>query len=341
MGSFNTACFVTRQTITPGDEVVIIPIVQSTNNRPITIVNTKTQEEMQVFSSFQSTCYPTGFWQYYGLFIKGTYYDYGRFEISKDPDNVRRLKNLLISLSDDMFLSKRGENKYHDLGMDPPSVDESSSDEKVLEEWDTLYDGIFEGRVFTKTYFGNPAQFSVAVMLKITYDELINMARKETLYNGIKCTVDELCVEAINEQLSTLRTYYNCLIDANAENVGFAMLPIITSAPSRALAGLGAIGLKDFYTAHLYEQSNVLESEIADLVSSPGKCTVVPPNIKHLISWQVENLIVNLSLSLMEIRIEPTYYTGQDYDNTNGKKFKKLVSTVCAAHNKALNARYE
>ena len=341
MGSFNTACFVTRQTITPGDEVVIIPILQSANSRPVTIVDTKTQQAMQVFSAFQSTCYPTGFWQYYGLFIKGIYDDYGCFKISKEPDNLRRLKNLLISLKEDMFRTEQGENKYHDLEMTPPNVDESSTYEKVLEEWDTLYEGIFESRVFAKTYFGNPAQFSVAVMLKLTYDELINMVRKETLYSGIKCTIDELCVEAINQQLSTLKSYYNCLIDANAENVGIAMLPIITSAPSRALGGMGAIGLQDFCAEYPNEHSDVLESEIADLVSVPGKCTVVPPYIKNLISWQVENLIVNFALSLMEIRIEPTYYTGQDYDNSNGKKFKKLVSTVCAAHIKALKKRYE
>lgn len=63
MGSFNTACFATRQTITPGDEVVLIPISQNTSGKPINIFQPD-GKKLQVFGCFDTTCYPTAFWDY-------------------------------------------------------------------------------------------------------------------------------------------------------------------------------------------------------------------------------------------------------------------------------------
>lgn len=48
-----------------------------------------------------------------------------------------------------------------------------------------------------------------------------------------------------------------------------------------------------------------------------------------------------MALALMEVRIEPMYYVGQDYDNTGGKKFKQFLYTVSDAHTFALNRRMD
>lgn len=62
--------------------------------------------------------------------------------------------------------------------------------------------------------------------------------------------------------------------------------------------------------------------------------------VKPIVEWPMKNLLVNAALSLMEIRIEPTYYVGQDYSNDIGVMYKKFVTNVSKTHTKFLKEKY-
>lgn len=340
MGSFNTACFATRQTITPGDEVVLIPISQNTSGKPINIFQSD-GKKLQVFGCFDTTCYPTAFWDYYGLFLTGVYDDYGRFEINREPENIKRLKSLLISLKTDLFQTELGENEYHDLAVRTPDVSEDTIEDKVISEWEELHNGIFQGRAFIKKFFGQPAQFSLAVILKVTYDELIKMMKNQKLYSGAKCSVEGLAIETFQSQNRCMGSFKG-LEDPVSELVNF-FARSIKSAPRRIIGGISCFGLEDL------DESPISDEQLHELItayhefinSNEENVQIMVPIIKKIIGWQLENFIAHMALSELEIRIEPTYYVGQDYDNSIGKKFKKLVSAVSNAHSKALKERYE
>ena len=117
----------------------------------------------------------------------------------------------------------------------------------------------------------------------------------------------------------------------------------IKSAPRRIIGGISCFGLEDL------DESPISDEQLHELItayhefinSNEENAQIMVPIIKKIIGWQLENFIAHMALSELEIRIEPTYYVGQDYDNSIGKKFKKLVSAVSNAHSKALKERYE
>ena len=103
MGSFNTSCMVSQQVIVPGAETIILPIQQQATYEPVEI--SKDGKEMSQFGFAHTTCYPTAFWGYAGPMIRGTYDDYGRFNIDDTVEN----KINLISFFNELIYSVSSE----------------------------------------------------------------------------------------------------------------------------------------------------------------------------------------------------------------------------------------
>lgn len=119
MGSFNTTCFASGQTIAPKDKCFVLPIIQSHTSKPVEL--THSGETFKRYGATGSTTSPEAFWQAFGSFVKATYDDYGNVTLSKSLENRRSLVQFFITLARCAAVVTQGENRYHDVPFDFPS----------------------------------------------------------------------------------------------------------------------------------------------------------------------------------------------------------------------------
>ena len=124
MGCFNDVCRISGLPIAYTDEVVVYHIIE--NGRA-------------------DNCYPWSNYSLIGLPYIGKYNDYGGYE-----DIDLKQKNLIYTL--DLYRKyaaklEVGENKYHDIPVDPATLDHES-----------MHEAIWEGRLFVKTHGMKPSE---------------------------------------------------------------------------------------------------------------------------------------------------------------------------------------
>lgn len=188
MGSFNTTCFVSQQTIVPGAKCIILPIIQQSTYDEIELISPDNSFETSVFGHAHTTCYPTCFWGYYGPLITGTYYDYGKFEIDNSSENIQSLKFLFNKLLSDSFKTKQGENEYHDHAFDMSSLYSTETEysfEQLIGIWDEIWMVTGEHRLFVRNYKHQPRSMQFAVMHQILGRFLINMVSNEKSWDAV------------------------------------------------------------------------------------------------------------------------------------------------------------
>ena len=114
MGSFNTTCFATQQTISEGNTCYVLPIKQNSGYNGVSL--TKGEKTAVGSAVASSTCYSDCFWQPFGGFIKATYADYGQVEIDfTDEENKNKVNALFKELNKSVFVTLAGENPSHDV----------------------------------------------------------------------------------------------------------------------------------------------------------------------------------------------------------------------------------
>ena len=335
MGSFNTACFASRQVITPGDQVVLIPIMQYVGE-PVEIIDRfKTGESLFPLAPFQTTCYSTCFWRYFSQFIEAEYDDYGEFTFTESPDNIERVRHMLKKLGDEMFETKLGENQYHDVAINIPKIDDNSDLEAIKLAWGEIMNGVFESRVFVKNFYGRPVAFSIASMLRITFDELLSIVSKEKLYDGTKLDIDSMCIHGFKSGFSLFSD-----IDESTEKYLASNLVSLAFNNARYLGGYSGIEVEHPINSSKIDEDAALLAFRQYTTSGNKDFSAMVELVKPKVEWPMKNLLVNAALGRMEIRIEPSYYVGQDYSNDIGVMYKKFVTKVSKEHTKSLKEKY-
>ena len=183
MGSFNTTCFASRQTIAPRDECYVLPVIQARGYRPVDV---EFRGEKHAFYGVACTsCYPAALWTPYGGFIEAVYDDYGQV-VPKDTEiNRIRLLHFIRSLLAAPVKVSQGENTVHDVPFDlaefvstrpalVPYVANGSrfdaiipADATIFDElvtvWDYIWERAQEYRLFAADWDNivRPVQFSV------------------------------------------------------------------------------------------------------------------------------------------------------------------------------------
>jgi hypothetical protein len=89
VGSFNTICFASRQTISPGDGCLVMPVMGRTDYSPLTL--SREGREDRVFPMSGYRCYPDSFWTPLWGFFEAVYDDYGRVSLMDSVQARRRL----------------------------------------------------------------------------------------------------------------------------------------------------------------------------------------------------------------------------------------------------------
>src|ERR1035437_170793 len=321
MGSFNTTCFVTQQTISERNPCYIFPIKQNSGYNGVKL--TRGDKSAVGSSVASSTCYSDCFWKPVGGFIKATYADYGQVEIDfTDEENKKKVNALFKELSREVFVTHVGENECHDV-----LFNISDCKEKPIQEiWEYLWTAaVHELRVFMIPYQDNsPRQFTFAIISEQAYDYLLNSIETSKNYNGIsnsRNTAIDGFSAAIEARMADFDTpdKHEGKYAEGGKGYDSMRSHIASEVIRRAIEGCSNVHIPFYLLDDSYSFSEEVLKE--GKLSDENKAKV-----KSLMEFGY----IMLGLDDMNIKISPMVYSGQDYSNAIGKAYAKMIKTVSA-----------
>lgn len=332
MGSFNTSCMVSQQTIVPGAHAVILPISQQATYNPVEL--TKGGKELSQYGFAHTSCYPTAFWGYAGPMIRGEYDDYGRFELFDTPENKSNLVSFFNTLLKDAFTTKQGENQYHDHAFDIHAIYDSKkqySFEELVAVWEKVWDVSQENRLFVSNYQGNARNLHFGVVHQAAADFLIDYVGKQKSYS---------------DQSYEQKSYFNDYLQSYFKRI----MDVIGMPPEKKHEKLMffAIQLGSLSSYRLGEQEGCYLShhydnydEVIEIIKAADTTGQELPSetvdaLFEVFKAQIQHRYLHVGLDSFNIKLSPMVYASQDYDNSMGKSFAKMIKTVSAQVNKQI-----
>lgn len=326
MGSYNIRCSLTDFTITPGQSVVVIPVISQKGYNPVDIFD-RHGTELKAESNFHSTCYASAFWNPIICPIHGAYDEYrlddvgySNVRLNLDELNITRLRYFFQSLRDWTFITKAGENKLYDVEFDarellPKFADGITLDDipKIEKMWAHLQDVVDEGRLFTRDYSGRPLQVQFMVVWDTAFRNAIKLEHDfdKSYTKGIEQVKRNI------EELHAIQRELKYPTEVNTTNV-FSNIQAW-----RNFSDYGSFGIwNDFL------QKEVL-SHAADLDS-----------LKHKIAPFVEAMLLIHAFDDFNKPIIPKTTTGQDYQNDHGHQLVNFLSKMDKLWSQAYLAEY-
>lgn len=339
MGSFNTSCFVSRQTIAPSELCWVLPIAQQHGFNEVEVLTSKGAKKLRSYTD--SNCYADRYWAPAGNFLQARYADYGAFELCDTPVNLRRLLAFLRVALTTTPAVKEGSNPYHEKAYDlakfmaekapellthlqdssesAPALDPAKSFEQANQCWDYVFEASRSGRLFQASVFGTLRPLAFAVMHDAAYHALIEAATTQepgrysgySLEEGFKRLVmvsregTECALKRYREEKADFTGDYAQAITQwlFKENVRQALLEL-GRGPASAQAELS----EDL--VHCLDP-NVAENDLFEAVKPT-----------------LEVLYAHVGLEHLNLHYEPMVYAGQDYDNEIGMAYAALVQKV-------------
>ena len=330
MGSFNTTCFASQQTIVPGAACILLPIHQQSTYQPVNI--SLSNKSFSLFGVANSTCYPTAFWSYAGPTIEATYDDYGCFILSENEKNTNHLIAFFNFLHNNLFNTNSADHSLNFKKLYNPKS--SYSFEDLSSIWESLWEVARDHCVFIADYNGNPRPLSFAVMHHQTADYLINLTSSHTNYRGQTYQKEELFKSYAVSKLERLIDFFQ----KNKESSNLLeskccffsiQLSSLDSFPIRQSEA--NFSYYDYYSSisslvDNYFKNYSSESLSDDLINQSFQ--ILEPLINHL--------YINHALDSLNIKLSPMTYAGQDYSNQIGKNYAKMIRSVSSAINKEI-----
>lgn len=335
MGSFNTNCMVSQQVIVPHAEVIILPIVQQATYNPVEI--TKDGTETSQYGFAHTTCYPTAFWGYAGPMIRGTYDDYGNFELLDTEDNNFNLISFFQHLKRDAFNTKAGENQYHDHSFDIHSLYDPKkiySFAELVTIWDSIWEVASENRVFLQDYNGHARNLQFAVIHHAAADYLISTVNQFTSYSGQSYEQKTYFKEYISNQLSTM---FGIFKDKKRADTFSFFASQLASLSNYRLGDQEGAYISQFYT-NWNPIMDAIENFTKDNPDAEQLSDTLIDELFDIFKSQIDHRYLHVGLDNLNIKLSPMVYASQDYSNATGKSYSKMVKTVSAQIIKEIKA---
>lgn len=333
MGSFNTTCFASGQTIAPGDACYVLPIKQAASYNAMQIFREETQ--LEVSGVAHMTCYPHCFWETAGGFLSGTYNDYGNVVLDNTRANNLRLLDFAGTLLNDTYTVKQGSNSHHDLAVDFKAFMVANTPEvyKTLQEegaglsadqlhgelivlWEHYQELSHSYRIFVSDHKVNkerPRQLLHAVIHKVSLDKLVAMI-------GGK----ERQKEFFDSAMASIKKYREALYE-----------PVVVDLAAYVFTqGLGRVGCRE---------GNYFSDEAAavkSLLERFGRKEFDEETFFIKLQPWLDARFVLEALDILNVKLSPMVYASQDYSNEIGRDYLEFVAEVSAEVTAARKARY-
>lgn len=350
MGSFNTTCFVTRQTIAPEEVCWIAVVKQSSGFSPVRAAYRGQEHSVEPLTD--SNCYATRFWAPVSGFLQATYDDYGRFKLARTPENGLKLMHFLLEAGHQMAVTYRGENPSHDLPFDllkcakekapglyaaltaqgraPTSADQppEASFDELDEVWDALFEVMQENRLFWANYRQVLRPLQVAVMHDAAYRGLVSQMASNTDYRGNSLQLTDVFARAVQEA----KEHADKISAKMAEQEKAPATAADAEKSRRMHRYMQETALVENLT-RIGQGSNLRFAGEQDLLREAiGEHTEGRLNEKGLfervLTW-LEGRYVCAGLESFNLHFEPMVYAPQDYSNDIGKAYTQFVQETC------------
>lgn len=367
MGSFNTSCFASHQTIAPGDKCYVLPLVQRVSFEaiPVHYKGELTQE----FGITDSIVYPNGFWQLLGGFIEAKYDDYGRVEVSRTPRNFALLAHFFSALRRTAGKVEQGRNPYHDVpydletflasnaplflkSLDPQGTQELPADvgsqvfDELLKVWVYTWEAAQEHRLFVsrRDKVLRPAQF--AILHSESYDYLASLTAKQSTWDDVSLeprSYFDWMLGRVAEELADIEKTMRDSLGDQYEELQKAQPNQLAAVVSGAMYPVQSTFFEELKgLAHFERDLSLLERDcLRAPVGAYLKKELSADELFEQVKPFVEDRAVLSALEALNLYITPLVYAGQDYTNELGGAYAKFVRSVSASVTKARKARYK
>lgn len=320
MGSFNTQCFASLQTIATGDPCYIIPIKKTMGYEPVKLskeynvwvkseksTEEKIVKEFASFSFCNTTCYTTAFWQPVGHTISCKYDDYGKVMIDDIEINKQRIRDIFKSFmnKDAFYKTEQGENKFHEQAFDSSKFNA----EDPIGSLERMWDVIQEYRVFVTHYLGQPTQFQFAIVSKYAYDNLVNHIEKRENWNDESNDIEKK-LERIIKNLKECDCFPDDIHD------------------ERKIRSYQHGRLKRVFDNHFNNSEGfTISSEDSkyNVIEEFMDTRTLTDESKGIIREYIKEMYFYSALNSLNIKLGPIVYASQDYTNDIGKEYADFV----------------
>lgn len=357
MGSFNTTCFASGQTIASHDKARVMAVIQQSTFRAVEMALGDRQETH--FGIANSTCYPNCFWNPVTPFLPAVYDDYGTFKLTLDTPQQRQQV-----LSFYLFLLRRGakvqagENKSHDIAVDlaefikqeAPALipvldagrrflDEVNGDafgleQEIQEVWEFLTSAVHESRLFAVNYNQVLRPVTFAVMHEAAYRRLVATVEATTTWQKESNALEPFVRRAVASSLEACERVNEKKADAEA------LSKLSTEDAKKVLEErrrMGEFFLAENLSGQLQraggsEGAQFSRIQLSDIVREhAGQLLAgdVSQAFLDAVRPYMEDLYAYGALEYLNLRISPMVYAGQDYSNGIGKAYARFVQGVC------------
>jgi len=303
MGSFNTFCCVSHQTINPGEQCVIIPIARNSSWTPVKIT-TKKGVDLELRGATDSTCYSNAFWNPIAIPLRATYDDYGRFELVNDEDNFEYLKDFLHIANERCPVVHEGENEYHDVPLNVQQRMESfdGSFDNAIEIFDEIYEATQEYRSFFLANNQDYVPLQFMVIHKTAWDELVSIAEND----------NKTWDDRPNDRRSRLNRMLN-----GESRYGHMIDRMFWYALNSEFLSISCEGL------HL-----PLNGSRPDKYYNANKETFNAEEFLNDFKFFLDTRAVLIGMNFLGLQFSPLVYASQDYKNEIGENVARFISKV-------------
>lgn len=336
MGSFNSKCFASGQSIAPDDSCVVMLLQQSESlsevplTRAYTPFSFKKPEEgtteliveQHIKASYsEGSCDSSSFWRLNSLPIQAKYYDYGK--VIPDLSSISNKLAITLLLTyiranaliatparvDESFdfLKFEEANNISIFKSKGNSLADDSLNVQIMACWDYVWDAHLNGVLFgTAQYSKTPAPLAFGLVHSVAFDAL-------TQTSGVSNSNSEVLLSAISEAESFILEQN--LPDETTDSVKFLyLLDIIQQSLSRLNYNgeVPNISIRPFLKTVLYDYFIV-----KDFNTLLARLNPLLDSFRFI-----------RGLNYLNLQYLPQVRTRQDYSNQVGKKVASFISEV-------------
>ena len=350
MGSFNTSCFVSRQTIAPGDPCIVIPIRQERTHHEVEL--TFHGNVSRQCGPYSSPCYPTRYWTPAGAFFEAKYVDRHEMRLA---DTVNNRVYLHVFLQDVLTFAPtvtQGENSAHDhafnlmafilehapsagtavLQVEASEAVAAAWPDEVFAQlhqcWNYIAERVFEQRVFLADYFGMLRPASFAVMHKAAFLALVRHTDNAVDLRGASLSMEAQLRQRLpdlqkrkDKVLERMRHSPLAQFAAGPEAADALTVSFFVQELREALEHLGSPLGSLRYPA----ETPLLERAARSILHAPD---FNERDLLELLRPALEVRYACMALDDLNVHFEPMVVTGQDYDNSIGQQYAAFVAEV-------------
>lgn len=341
MGSYNTSCFASRQTIAEGDPCLVVPIVQRRTFHPVEL-SFRGQAHSQ-YGLTMSTCHPNRFWNPVHAFFEADYEDSGEVVLSDTGANRHQLLDFLGQALRHTAQAKEGENLVHDL----PYNLEAYLREQQPELWELLQsperersqaavsDEMFEQALCAWGYLWGVAQeqrlfwwdppalqpLSFAVIHRSAFEALVTLANQQRTYDGRSCEMQAFFGKRLRELLQSAEVAALRAVQGQAFEQVLSRRFRVEDALREALRAVGEI------PALRYQGQQEAVEQVAERIAAG---VTEEEELLHILEPVLRVRYACSALSELNLHFEPLVYTPGDYSNAIGARYAEFVQGVSA-----------